>query len=157
PMFHSQTAIAYNPAAVPSPPKTYNELAEWAAKNPKKFGYNGIKGGMSGETGSTLPPAWEQMLAQVEQALAATIEAADRREQTLSAITPPPASQSPPLDEGLARLGECVRALTARAEQGEQIVAETDRALAESEEALRAWFQGAEAVRRQLADWAKRA
>ncbi len=112
---------------------------------------------MSGETGSTLPPAWEQMLAQVEQALAATIEAADRREQTLSAITPPPASQSPPLDEGLARLGECVRALTARAEQGEQIVAETDRALAESEEALRAWFQGAEAVRRQLADWAKRA
>jgi ABC-type uncharacterized transport system YnjBCD substrate-binding protein len=48
PMFHSQTAIAYNPAAVPSPPKTYNELAEWAAKNPKKFGYNGIKGGMSG-------------------------------------------------------------------------------------------------------------
>ena len=26
PMFHSQTAIAYNPALVPNPPKTYEEL-----------------------------------------------------------------------------------------------------------------------------------
>jgi ABC-type uncharacterized transport system YnjBCD substrate-binding protein len=48
PMFHSQTAFAYNPALVKDPPKTYAELREWAAKNPKQFGYNGIKGGMSG-------------------------------------------------------------------------------------------------------------
>jgi putative spermidine/putrescine transport system substrate-binding protein len=48
PMFHSQIAIAYSPAAVPMPPKTYAELAEWVAKNPGQFGYNGIKGGMSG-------------------------------------------------------------------------------------------------------------
>src|SRR6185295_16567138 len=48
PMFQSQTAIAYNPAAVPNPPKTYAELEQWVKKNPKKFGYNGIKGGMSG-------------------------------------------------------------------------------------------------------------
>lgn len=48
PMFHSQTAIAYNPAMVKEPPRSYAELAEWARKNPKKFGYNGIKGGMSG-------------------------------------------------------------------------------------------------------------
>jgi ABC-type uncharacterized transport system YnjBCD substrate-binding protein len=48
PMFHSQTAIAWNPALVKEPPKTYGELEEWVAKNPKKFGYNGIKGGMSG-------------------------------------------------------------------------------------------------------------
>ena len=33
---------------VKDPPKTYGELAAWAAANPKKFGYNGIKGGMSG-------------------------------------------------------------------------------------------------------------
>jgi putative spermidine/putrescine transport system substrate-binding protein len=49
PMFHSQTAIAYNPALVPNPPKTFEELAAWAKANPKKFGHNGIKGGMSGQ------------------------------------------------------------------------------------------------------------
>jgi ABC-type uncharacterized transport system YnjBCD substrate-binding protein len=48
PMFHSQTAIAYNPALVANPPKTYDELVAWTKANPKKFGYNGIKGGMSG-------------------------------------------------------------------------------------------------------------
>ncbi len=48
PMFHSQTAIAYNPALVSDPPKTYAELVDWVKANPKKFGYNGIKRGMSG-------------------------------------------------------------------------------------------------------------
>jgi ABC-type uncharacterized transport system YnjBCD substrate-binding protein len=48
PMFLSQTAIAYNTAMVKDPPKTYADLAKWVAANPKKFGYNGIKGGMSG-------------------------------------------------------------------------------------------------------------
>ncbi|MGH6816414.1 MAG: extracellular solute-binding protein [Hyphomicrobiaceae bacterium] len=48
PMFHSQTAIAYNPDLVKDVPNSYVELIEWAKKNPKKFGYNGIKGGMSG-------------------------------------------------------------------------------------------------------------
>jgi ABC-type uncharacterized transport system YnjBCD substrate-binding protein len=48
PMFHSQTAIAYNPALVPNPPKTYDELVKWVKANPGQFGYNGIKGGMSG-------------------------------------------------------------------------------------------------------------
>jgi ABC-type uncharacterized transport system YnjBCD substrate-binding protein len=48
PMFHSQTAIAYNPALVPNPPRNYTDLEAWAAQNPNMFGYNGIKGGMSG-------------------------------------------------------------------------------------------------------------
>ena len=48
PMFHSQIALAYNPALVKAPPKTYTELNDWAKQNPKQFGYNGIKGGMSG-------------------------------------------------------------------------------------------------------------
>lgn len=48
PMFHSQTAIAYNPDLIKNPPNSYPELREWAKKNPKQFGYNGIKGGMSG-------------------------------------------------------------------------------------------------------------
>src|SRR5215469_9624669 len=48
PMFHSQTALAYNPDIVKDVPSSYPDLAEWVKKNPKKFGYNGIKGGMSG-------------------------------------------------------------------------------------------------------------
>ncbi|MBA8901986.1 extracellular solute-binding protein [Phyllobacterium sp. P30BS-XVII] len=48
PMFSSQTAIAYNPALIPNPPKSYEELVAWAKQNPKQFGYNGIKGGASG-------------------------------------------------------------------------------------------------------------
>lgn len=48
PMFHSQTALAYNPALVPNPPKSYAELKDWVKEHPKQFGYNGIKGGASG-------------------------------------------------------------------------------------------------------------
>lgn len=48
PMFHSQTAIAYNPDLIKTPPNSYAELRDWVKKNSKQFGYNGIKGGMSG-------------------------------------------------------------------------------------------------------------
>ncbi|SOB99946.1 extracellular solute-binding protein [Stappia indica] len=48
PMFNSQTALAYNPALLPNPPKSYEELAAWVKENPNQFGYNGIKGGASG-------------------------------------------------------------------------------------------------------------
>jgi len=48
PMFLSQTALAYNPDYVKNPPKSYAELVDWVKANPGKFGYNGIKGGMSG-------------------------------------------------------------------------------------------------------------
>ena len=48
PMFHSQTALAYNVDLIPEPPGSYDELREWTKNNPKVFGYNGIKNGMSG-------------------------------------------------------------------------------------------------------------
>jgi len=48
PMFHNQIAIAYNPAKVSSPPRSFDDLAAWVKANPGKFGYNGIKGGVSG-------------------------------------------------------------------------------------------------------------
>ena len=48
PMFESQTALAYNPALIKNPPSSYDELRAFVAKNPKSFGYNGLKGGMSG-------------------------------------------------------------------------------------------------------------
>ncbi len=48
PLFQSQVVIAYNPAMVASPPKTFAELETWIKENPNKFGYNGVTGGMSG-------------------------------------------------------------------------------------------------------------
>ncbi|NOD64703.1 MULTISPECIES: extracellular solute-binding protein [unclassified Ruegeria] len=48
PMFHSQTAIAYNPDLVQNPPASFDELKTWTAENKGAFGYNGIKNGMSG-------------------------------------------------------------------------------------------------------------
>lgn len=48
PMFMSQIAIAYNPQRVPTPPRTFDELQQWAQANPRRFGHNGIRGGMSG-------------------------------------------------------------------------------------------------------------
>jgi putative spermidine/putrescine transport system substrate-binding protein len=48
PMFHNQIAIAYNPAKVATPPKSFEDLTAWVKANPGKFGYNGIKGGVSG-------------------------------------------------------------------------------------------------------------
>lgn len=48
PMFNSQVAIAYNPARVANPPQTFAQLEEWAKANPRRFGHNGIRGGMSG-------------------------------------------------------------------------------------------------------------
>ena len=48
PMFHSQTALAYNPVIVRDPPQSFEALEAWVKANPKKFGYNGIRGGMSG-------------------------------------------------------------------------------------------------------------
>ena len=46
PMFHSQTAIAYNADLVPEPPGSYEELKQWVEENPGQFGYNGIKNGI---------------------------------------------------------------------------------------------------------------
>jgi ABC-type uncharacterized transport system YnjBCD substrate-binding protein len=48
PMFHSQVVLAYNPEFVKSPPSNFDELVTWIKANPRKFGYNGVKGGMSG-------------------------------------------------------------------------------------------------------------
>lgn len=48
PMFQNQIAIAYNPAKVATPPRSLDDLVAWAKAHPGKFGYNGIKGGVSG-------------------------------------------------------------------------------------------------------------
>ncbi|WP_270933345.1 extracellular solute-binding protein [Falsiroseomonas oryzae] len=48
PMFNSQVAIAFNPQRVPNPPTSFEALEQWVRQNPRRFGYNGIRGGMSG-------------------------------------------------------------------------------------------------------------
>lgn len=58
PLFQSQIAIAYNPQLVPNPPKNFDELVAWIKANPKKFGYNGVKGGMSGVGFATAYVYW---------------------------------------------------------------------------------------------------
>lgn len=47
PMFQSQVGIGYT-EQVKEPPKDFASLVDWIKANPKKFGYNGVKGGMSG-------------------------------------------------------------------------------------------------------------
>ncbi|HLO04119.1 MAG TPA: extracellular solute-binding protein [Symbiobacteriaceae bacterium] len=47
PMFQSQIALAYT-EQVKEAPKNFEELVTWIKANPNKFGYNGVKGGMSG-------------------------------------------------------------------------------------------------------------
>ena len=48
PMFHSQTAIAYNPALVQEPAEDLRRARRMGEGESRQFGYNGIKGGMSG-------------------------------------------------------------------------------------------------------------
>lgn len=48
PLFTSQIVLGYNSKTVQTPPKSYDELESWIKANPKKFGYNGVTGGMSG-------------------------------------------------------------------------------------------------------------
>ena len=48
PMFNSQVALAFNPVRVPNPPASFEQLEGWVRQNPRRFGYNGIRGGMSG-------------------------------------------------------------------------------------------------------------
>ena len=59
PMFHSQVVLAYNPEMVKTPPGTFDELVAWIKANPKKFGYNGVKGGMSGVAFTTAWVYWK--------------------------------------------------------------------------------------------------
>jgi ABC-type uncharacterized transport system YnjBCD substrate-binding protein len=62
PMFHSQVVLAYNPEMVKKPPTTFEELVAWIKANPRKFGYNGVKGGMSGTAFVTGWTYWKTRL-----------------------------------------------------------------------------------------------
>ncbi|MCZ4280210.1 extracellular solute-binding protein [Kiloniella laminariae] len=81
PMFHSQTAIAYNPLLVKDAPSSYDELEAWAGEHPGQFGYNGIKNGMSGVSFVTgwiynFAPEGEKIIAGYDAGTAQTWEPA---------------------------------------------------------------------------------
>src|SRR5207247_1949297 len=42
PMFQNQIAIAYNPAKVATPPRTFDDLAKWVAANPGKIAMGAV-------------------------------------------------------------------------------------------------------------------
>ncbi len=111
---------------------------------------------MAADAEAKLPPRWAEGLAQVEQALAAAIANADRREQALQKATAAVQPGAVDLTEGLARFRLRLRALADCAARAEQTVAASDASLADGEEELRTWFQKIEAVRRKLANWGGR-
>jgi hypothetical protein len=100
------------------------------------------------------PPAWAALLEGVEQALAAALEAAAQREQALGDPSKPEFPAGAGALEGLAPFGQRVQGLGECAARADSAIAEVDAALAAGEDALRAWFHAAEAVRRKLAAWA---
>jgi hypothetical protein len=98
------------------------------------------------------------MLTCVEQALGGAEAAAAQREQALHELIAASSSAAgAAVLQGLDRFREHVRGLTDCAAQADALVGEADAALGAAEDALRAWFQGAEATRRTLASWASKA
>ena len=50
PLYRNQTGILYNPARVPNPPQTWDQLVAWIKANPKRFGFNDPSKGGSGQS-----------------------------------------------------------------------------------------------------------
>ncbi|MDR0390080.1 MAG: extracellular solute-binding protein [Spirochaetaceae bacterium] len=50
PLYRNQTGLLYNPARVPNPPQTWDELVAWIRANPKRFGFNDPSKGGSGQS-----------------------------------------------------------------------------------------------------------
>ncbi|MCI3922920.1 extracellular solute-binding protein [Paenibacillus sp. TRM 82003] len=59
PLFHSQVVLAYNPSKVQEVPNSFEDLVAYIENNPKRFGYNGIKNGMSGVAFATAYTYWK--------------------------------------------------------------------------------------------------
>jgi hypothetical protein len=90
-----------------------------------------------------LPPAWGDVLDQVQQSLTGALEQADHRLQALSdaAAAAPPAAP-----DAAAR-----PRFDARLDAAERQVTDADAALAAAEEALRAWLDAGASAQRTLA------
>jgi hypothetical protein len=104
-----------------------------------------------------LPPAWGDVLDQVQQSLALALGHADQRLQALAAPTEPaPAPATFPADHQ-ARCDAVRRQLDGSVEEATRRVEEADATLAAAEEALRTWLDASAAAQRTLADRAARA
>jgi hypothetical protein len=55
PVFYVQVALAYNPQVVRKAPRSFADLVIWITANPGQFGYNGVRGGL---TGTAFVAAW---------------------------------------------------------------------------------------------------
>ena len=97
-----------------------------------------------------LPAAWTDVLEQIQRVLADALQAADARAAALEAV---PAEQPPALSEG----PDLLAPTTDAGLPCEQQVAETEQALASSQEALDRWLATAAQVAQRLAEQASRA
>jgi hypothetical protein len=97
-----------------------------------------------------LPAAWTDVLEQIQRVLADALQAADARALALEAL---PAEQPSALDDARDLLAPGADASL----PCERQVAETDQALASSQEALDRWLATAAQVAQRLAEQASRA
>jgi hypothetical protein len=105
---------------------------------------------MPSPSNSVLPPAWPQVLANMQQALA----------QALAAAAEPPAGveprPAPAWQDVLDRLEERLGRLEAGCQEAAQAAATRDADLAGGAEALRRWLTTVAANRQRLAEWGTR-
>ena len=99
-----------------------------------------------------LPPAWGDVLDQVQQSLTSALERTDQRLQALE--TAPPAT-SPAQHH--TRCDAARQQLDASVEAATRHVQDADTALAAAEEALRTWLHASAVAQRTLAERATRA
>jgi hypothetical protein len=112
---------------------------------------------MATVSSTILPGSWTEILDNVQKALAQAESEAIRSVQALESAIAAEGGNLPEdferqqgmddLDQQFSRLEEC-------AGEASRTVAETEAALARSEEALRQWLAMAEAIRRKLANQA---
>ncbi len=91
---------------------------------------------------------WDQVLSRVQGMLKETLATADRRLEELDKMAKSADTQ--------ANLTRHLQGLEDRLSAAGLLVAETDRSLAEGEQAVRDYLKGAEGLRQRLADWAAR-
>jgi hypothetical protein len=100
-----------------------------------------------------LPPAWPEVLGQVQAAVQQAKQAAAEREQALAGKI---ASEAPAGDAAcqvcLQILRECLTGLEACAAKAAAIAALADEGIAADEKAVQSWLAGWRALGQQLAD-----
>src|SRR5262249_13365977 len=109
---------------------------------------------LSSSAEPALPAAWNDVLDQIQRALAETLRATEQRPQALESTPIDETSRARSVSEGLS---ESLADASGSADESEKRTAETERTLAGAQEALDRWLAMAAQVGQRLADLAARA